>query len=214
MRVEDPEQGPDREVFEGTGASSSRDGAGHEQEAMGTPVAMSEPQPRPAEPSVGEEQPPREQSDDADMADPDSDRRRPSLMVKTVMNGWRPKGNGCEFTVVPDEIYSLPTTLRVGPESIDISKRRESIVCSTGEGEWRARVKSTGIPVAGETRRRLKICLKSGQEAQDSESLGVEVLYDYESENHQHRETCGSDNEQTQATGRRRLLAGCERWHP
>ena len=44
---------------------------------MGTPVAMSEPQPRPAEPSVGEEQPPREQSDDADMADPDSDRRRP-----------------------------------------------------------------------------------------------------------------------------------------
>ena len=38
---------------------------------------MSEPQPRPAEPSVGDGQPPREQSDDADMADPDSDRRRP-----------------------------------------------------------------------------------------------------------------------------------------
>ena len=92
----------------------------------------------------------------------------------------------------------FPHDSQGGPESIDISKRRESIVCSTGEGEWRARVKSTGRPVAGETRRRLKICLKSGQEAQDSESLGVEVLYDYESENHQHRETCGSDNEQTQ----------------
>ena len=71
MRVEDFEQGPDREVIEGTGASSSRDGAGNEQEAM------SEPQPRPAEPSVGEEQDPKEQSDDAEMADLDSDRRRP-----------------------------------------------------------------------------------------------------------------------------------------
>ena len=38
---------------------------------------MSDPQPRPAEPSVGYGQPPRAQSDDADMADPDSDRRRP-----------------------------------------------------------------------------------------------------------------------------------------
>ena len=44
---------------------------------MGKPVAMSEPQPRPAEQSVGEEQPPREQSGDADKADLDSDRRRP-----------------------------------------------------------------------------------------------------------------------------------------
>ena len=33
MRVVDPEQRPDREVTEGTGASSSRDGAGNEQEA-------------------------------------------------------------------------------------------------------------------------------------------------------------------------------------
>ena len=76
MRVEDPEQRPDREVIEGTGASSSRDGAGNEQEATWRPVAMSEPQPRPAEPSVGDGQPPREQSNDADMADPGSDRRR------------------------------------------------------------------------------------------------------------------------------------------
>ena len=90
---------------------------------------MSEPQPRPAETSVGEVLPPREQSDDADMADPESDRRRPEsrlerkeqqiesgslcLMVMKVMNGWRPKRHGCEFTVVPDEICSLTTTLRV-----------------------------------------------------------------------------------------------------
>ena len=76
MRVDDPEQRPVREVIEGTGASSSLDGAGNEQEVMERPVAMSEPQPRPAEPSVGDDRPPREQSDDADMADPDSDRSR------------------------------------------------------------------------------------------------------------------------------------------
>ena len=33
-------------------------------------------------------------------------------MVKKAMNGWRLKRNGCEFTVVPDEIRSLPPTLR------------------------------------------------------------------------------------------------------
>ena len=38
---------------------------------------MSEPQPRPAESSVGDDQPPKEESDDADMGDPGSDRRRP-----------------------------------------------------------------------------------------------------------------------------------------
>ena len=54
MRLEYPEQRPDREVTEGTSASSSRDGAGNEQEATGGPVAMSEPQPRPAAPSVGD----------------------------------------------------------------------------------------------------------------------------------------------------------------
>ena len=61
MRVVDPEQLPDHVVIEGTGASSSRDGAGNEQEATGRPVAVSEPQPRPAESSVGDDQPPREQ---------------------------------------------------------------------------------------------------------------------------------------------------------
>ena len=44
---------------------------------------------------------------------------------------------------------------------------------------------------------RLKICLKSGQEAQDSESLG-EVLCDFESENQKHSKTCSSDIEQMQ----------------
>ena len=48
------------------------------------PVAMSEPQPRPAESSVGDDQSPREQSDDADTGHPESDRRRPreSLRVE------------------------------------------------------------------------------------------------------------------------------------
>ena len=63
--IEDPEQRPDREVVEGTGASSSRDGAGKD------------PPPRRAESSVSVDQPPREQSDDADMGDPGSDKRRP-----------------------------------------------------------------------------------------------------------------------------------------
>ena len=35
---------------------------------------------------------------------------------------------------------------------------------------WRQRIRSNGRP--GETRRRLKICLRSGQETQDSEILG------------------------------------------
>ena len=51
MRIEDTDQLPDREVIEGTGASSSRDGAGHE------------PPSRPAESSAKADQPPREQSD-------------------------------------------------------------------------------------------------------------------------------------------------------
>ena len=58
-----------------------------------------------------------------------------SLMVKKAMNGWRLERNGCEFTVVPDEICSLTIILML--ELSDISKRRESIVCSTDGGEWR-----------------------------------------------------------------------------
>ena len=76
MRTEDPNQRIVRSLQE-LARQCSRGGAGNEQEATGGPVVMSEPQPRPAEPSVSVDQPPREQCDDAYMADPDSDRRRP-----------------------------------------------------------------------------------------------------------------------------------------
>ena len=93
MRVKDPEQRRDREVIEGTGASSSRDGAGNEQEVTGRPVAMSEPQPHPAEMSVGDDQPPREESDDADMTvtggDPESRSRRKEKQRVKKMGGDR-----------------------------------------------------------------------------------------------------------------------------
>ena len=56
-----------------------------------------------------------------------------SLVAKKAMNGWRPTRNGCEFTVIPDKICSVPMTLRAS----DISKRRESIICSTDGGERR-----------------------------------------------------------------------------
>ena len=36
-----------------------------------------------------------------------------SSMAKKAMSEWRPKKNGCESTVVLDEICSLPTTRRV-----------------------------------------------------------------------------------------------------
>ena len=239
MRVEDPEQGPDREVIEGTGASSSRDGAGNEQEVTRRPVAMSEPQPRLAEPSVGEEHFPREQSDDADMADPDSDRRRPreslgrrkrkqresgstSLMVKKAMNGWRLKRNGCEFTVVPDESCFSHHDSQGGPKLSDISKRRESIVCSTDGGKWR--IVDRWDDKRSESQEHRETCSRGDKETpQDlpQEWTGStrfrkssEALCDYETENREHRETCSSDIEQNAATGRGRLLAGCERWHP
>ena len=37
MRIDDPDQRLDREVIEGSGASSSRDGAGNEPEVTGKP---------------------------------------------------------------------------------------------------------------------------------------------------------------------------------
>ena len=48
MRIEDPDKRQDREVIEGSDASSSRDGAGNEQEVS----EKSEPEPRPAGSSV------------------------------------------------------------------------------------------------------------------------------------------------------------------
>ena len=64
MRIEDPDRRLDRD--EGT---SSRDGAGNELPS------------RPAESSVSADHLPREQGDDADMGDPESDRRRPRESV-------------------------------------------------------------------------------------------------------------------------------------
>ena len=187
MRVEYPEQRPDREVTEGTGASSSSDGAGNEQEATEGPVAMSEPQPRPAEPSVGDGQPPREHSDDADMADPDSDRRRPreslgeereTKRVRINVHGGEESDEWVEtqeewvrFHRRPRRHLFCPHDAQGGPKLSDISKRRESIVCSTDGGEWRIvdrwRDQESENRMHGEfcrrvTRRRPKTCLMSG----------------------------------------------------
>ena len=153
MRVEYPEQRPDREVTEGTGASSSRDRAGNEQEATGGPVAMSEPQPRKAEPSVGDGQPPREQSDDADMADPDSNRKRPRESLGEEGETQRVRinvlgGEESDVWVETEEewlrIHRCPRRDLFSPHDSqgglklsDILKRRESIVCSINGGERR-----------------------------------------------------------------------------
>ena len=147
------QQRPDREVIEGTGASSSRDGAGNEQEATGGPVVMSEPQPRPAEPSVSVDQPPREQCDDADMADPDSDRRRPRESLGEERETKRVRINVLDGEESDEWVETEVEWVRIhrrprrdlfshhdsqgGPEVSDISNRRESIVCSTDGGEWR-----------------------------------------------------------------------------
>ena len=128
MRVEETEQGPDCEVIEGTGASSSRDGAGNEQEATGGPVAMSEPQHaqlnRVSVMASSQENKVMMQTWPiltVTGGDPESrlgrkEKQRESgsmsLVAEKAMNRWRPKRNGCEFTVVPDEICSLPVALR------------------------------------------------------------------------------------------------------
>ena len=111
------------------------------------------PQPRPAEPSVGVGQPPREHSDDADMADPDSDRRRPRESLGEERETKRVRinvlgGEESDEWVETDEEWVrihrcprqdlfCPHDAQGGPELSDISKRRESIVCSTDGGEWR-----------------------------------------------------------------------------
>ena len=141
MRVVDPEQRPDRAAIEGTGASSSRDGAGNV------------PAPCPAESCVGDDQPPKEQSDDADMADPDSDRRRPRESLGEERETKRVRINvldgeeSDEWVETEEEWVRIhrrprrdlfsPHDSQGGLELSDISKRRESIVCSTDGGEWR-----------------------------------------------------------------------------
>ena len=147
MRNEDPDQRLDREVIEGSGASSSRDGAGNEQEVAGKPVAMSAPQPRPAEPSVSVDQSPREKAMMRTWAilrvtggNPESrlwkkEKQRGSgstpSVTKKVMNGWRPRKIGCESTVFTDEDCFSTHDYQGGTMLSDISKRRrESTVCS------------------------------------------------------------------------------------
>ena len=114
---------------------------------------MSEPQPRPAEPSVGDGQPPREQCDDADMADPESDTRRPREWLGEERETKRVRINviggeeSDEWVETEEEwvrtqrcprrdLFS-PHDSQGGPKLSDISKRRESIVCSTDGGERR-----------------------------------------------------------------------------
>ena len=140
VRIEDPDQRPDREVIEGTGVLSSRDGAGNE------------PPSRPAESSVSADQPPREQSDDADISDLDSDRRRHREFVGEERESKRVRinafddGESDEWVETEEEwvrIHRRPRDLfslhdsQGGPKLCDISKRRESIVCSADGGERR-----------------------------------------------------------------------------
>ena len=105
-----------------------------------------EPPSRTAESSASADQRPREQTDDADMSDPESDTRKPrELFVKAratkrvklnvlvdekAVNGWRPKKNGS--TVVSARSVLNPTTLKS-----NISRSREFIVCNTKGRERR-----------------------------------------------------------------------------
>ena len=167
MRVVVPEQRPDRVVIDGSGASSSRDGAGNN------------PPPRPAESSVSVDQPPRKQSDGADMGDPESDRRRPRESLGEERETKRVRINvldgeeSDEWVETEEECVRIhrrprrdlfsPHDSQGGPELSDTSKRRESIGCSTDGGEWRI----------------------------------VDRWGDKESEKHQHRETCGRGDKET-----------------
>ena len=207
MRVVDPEQRPDRIVIEGTGASSSRDGAGNEQEATGGPVVMSEPQPRPAEPSVGDDQPPKEQSDDADMADPDSDRRRRRESLGEERETKRVRINVLDGEESDEWVETEEEWVRIhrrprrdlfsrhnsqgGPKLGDIAKRRrESIVCSADGGEWRI------VDRWGDTETPQDLPQEWTGSTRFRKSWWV--LSDYEGENREHRETCNSDIEQMQ----------------
>ena len=140
MRILDPDQRLDREVIEGSGASSSRDGGGNEQEVTSKPVAMSESKPRPAESSVGVDQ----QGDDADMGDPESDRRKPRESVVEERETKRVRINAFddeesdEWVETEEErvrIHRRPQQGLFSPH--DSPTRRESLVCSADGGERR-----------------------------------------------------------------------------
>ena len=89
----------------------------------------------------------------ADMGDPDSDRRRPRESLKEERETKRVRINvldgeeSDEWMETEEEWVRIhrrprgdlfsPHDSQGGPELSDISKRRESIVCSTDGGEWR-----------------------------------------------------------------------------
>ena len=102
---------------------------------------------------VSVDQPPREQSDDADMGDPESDRRRPRESVVEERETKRVRINvfdgeeSDEWVETEEEWVRIhrrpkrdlfsPHDSQGGPKLSDISRRRESVVCSTDGGEWR-----------------------------------------------------------------------------
>ena len=199
LRIEEPDQRPDLEVIEGTGASSSRDGAGNE------------PPPRPAESSVSVDQPPREQSDDADMGDPESDRRRPRESVVEERETKRVRINVFDGEESDEWVETEEERVRIhcrprrdlfslhdsqgGPKLSDISRRRESIVCSTDGGEWRI---VDRWDEKGSENHEPPQDLPQEWTGSTRFRKSWRVLCDYESENQKHSKTCSSDIEQMQ----------------
>ena len=162
------------------------------------------------------------QSDDADMADPDRDRRRPRESLGEGRETKRVRihvfdGEECDEWVEAEEekvrihrrprrdLFS-PHDSQGGPKLSDMSKRRESTVCSTDGGEWR--IVDRWGDKGSENQEHRKTCSRRDKETPQGlpqEWTGStrfrkswRVLSDYEYGNHEHRETCSSDIEQTQ----------------
>ena len=111
------------------------------------------------------------------------------LMVKFAMNGWvrihrRPRR----------DLFS-PHNCQGGPELSDISKRRESIVCSTDGGEWRIVDRWDD---KGSENHELPQDLPQEWTGSTRFRKSWGVLSDHKRENREHRETCSSDIEQMQ----------------
>ena len=110
-------------------------------------LRWSEPQPRPVESSASVDQSPREQGDDADVGDPESDRRRPRESVVEERETKRVRINAFDDKESDEWVKTEQEWVRIHPrprrglfsphDSLggDISKTRESIVCSADGGE-------------------------------------------------------------------------------
>ena len=117
-------------------------------EPQGRPVAMSEPQPRPAKSSVGDNQSPRDKAMMQTWAmlrvtggDPESRwKRRETKRVRiNVFDGEEWVETEEEWVRIhrrPRRELFSPHNSHRGPKLSDISKRHESTVCSTDVGEW------------------------------------------------------------------------------